>query len=143
MAQPNLIISPIGKLDQTDPVQISDHLSIGPSHLADFKTSGFPGRFDRNDVVPDVRLQRPNPSVTVQVEISNPPEVWFRRCSRWRSIPANWKGFALLLSGIGLTGLGAFADLALHTRNSALSGICFAFSCSSRCLHSPIGTLKR
>jgi hypothetical protein len=58
--------------------------------------------------------------------MSDPREIWFRRFGRWRSLPVHWKGFALLLGGIGIVVAGAFAGETLADRSSTLSGASYA-----------------
>jgi hypothetical protein len=57
-----------------------------------------------------------------------PREVWFRRVSRWRSVPVHWKGFALLLGCVSIVVPAFFAGQALNERSSALAGVCFALA---------------
>jgi hypothetical protein len=42
-------------------------------------------------------------------------------------VPCHWKGFAVLLGGIGIGGASAFAGLISGQHSSLLYGICFAF----------------
>jgi hypothetical protein len=52
-------------------------------------------------------------------KMTDPPEVWFHR-ARWggRYVPIHWKGFIVLLGGIGLAGGGFFAGLILRQQSS-------------------------
>jgi hypothetical protein len=57
-----------------------------------------------------------------------PREVWFRRVTRWRSVPVHWKGFALLLACVGIVVPAFYAGQALSGQSSALAGVCFALA---------------
>jgi hypothetical protein len=50
-------------------------------------------------------------------------EVWFRRTILWGSTPVHWKGFAVILIGVGV-GLGG-ANLADHLGHPGVGALVF------------------
>ena len=54
--------------------------------------------------------------------MTGPPEVWFHRVL-WGYFPIHWKGFAILLAGVGLVGFGLAAALLLGLQSLLLNGM--------------------